>query len=172
MQWGYADAAEVASVVANYSAASIPLETQWVDIDYMDRYLDFTLDPVLFPQQEMAALVDKLHGDDQYFVPIVDPGIYVSDPTYPAFVKGVQQDVFVKDLHGQDPYLGQSSCLSFSHLLSPSLISSHLLCWQVKCGRGPLTFPIGLAPTRLPGGLKRCTPSAPSWRTTESGSIW
>ena len=37
-RWGYESVAYVAEVVANYSVAGIPLETQWMDIDYMDEY--------------------------------------------------------------------------------------------------------------------------------------
>jgi alpha-glucosidase len=105
-KWGYVNTTEVADVVANYSAANIPLETQWVDIDYMHAYLDFTLDPTNFPEADMTTLVNNLHANDQYFVPIVDPGIYVSDPTNPSFVRGVEDNVFVKDINGVNPYLG------------------------------------------------------------------
>ena len=34
-RWGYPDVQYVEEVVANYSAANIPLQTQWMDIDYM-----------------------------------------------------------------------------------------------------------------------------------------
>lgn len=36
-RYGYQDAYEVAEVIANYSKAEIPMETMWIDIDYMDR---------------------------------------------------------------------------------------------------------------------------------------
>lgn len=34
-RYGYRDIYEIAEVIHNYSAASIPLETMWTDIDYM-----------------------------------------------------------------------------------------------------------------------------------------
>ena len=108
-RWGYENLAEVQAVVANYSAAEIPLEVQWLDIDYMDRYLDFTLDPVNYPQAEVEEFITQLHTQQQYFVPILDPAISAREApgTYSAYDDGLAQNVFVRDLNGVDPYLGQ-----------------------------------------------------------------
>lgn len=106
-EWGYPNLDYVKNVVANYSAAGIPLETQWIDIDYMDKYLDFTTSPVNFPQEEMAAFIGSLHDNGQRFVPIIDPGIYVLDSSYDAYTSGVEQNVFIKDLYGNDNFIGQ-----------------------------------------------------------------
>ena len=73
----------------------------------MDAYLDFTLDPVNFPESQMAALVTSLHANNQRFVPIIDPGIYVRDEEYDAYKEGMKQNVFVMDMTGETPYLGQ-----------------------------------------------------------------
>jgi alpha-D-xyloside xylohydrolase len=104
-KYGYKSVYEVEDVVANYAASSIPLDTQWMDIDYMEAYKDFTTDPVNFPQAEMTRFVDELHANGQHFIPIVDPGIMVQSG-YDAYEQGVKQDVFVKDLNGKN-YLAQ-----------------------------------------------------------------
>lgn len=43
------------AVVGNYSAAGIPLEAIWSDIDYMLLWRDFTLDPQRVPLPRMQA---------------------------------------------------------------------------------------------------------------------
>lgn len=75
---------DVAGVIANYSAAGIPLETMWTDIgtfshnyflclqlivlsDYMYKRRVFTLDPDYFPLDRMREIVDYLHQHDQHF---------------------------------------------------------------------------------------------------------
>lgn len=73
----------------------------------MDKYLDFTLDPVLFSPTDMTTFVNNLHTNNQKFVPIIDPGIYVRDDTYPAYTKGLEQNVFINDMTNSKPYLGQ-----------------------------------------------------------------
>lgn len=61
-------------MVAKYKDAGLPLEAMWSDIDYMDRYMDFTVNPDTYPQVEFRKFVDKLHANDQKFMMIVDPG--------------------------------------------------------------------------------------------------
>jgi alpha-glucosidase (family GH31 glycosyl hydrolase) len=53
-KYGYTSIYEIEEVVANYAAAEIPLDTQWADIDYMEDYRDFTVDPTNFPQVSNA----------------------------------------------------------------------------------------------------------------------
>ena len=41
---------EVREVVANYRANNMPLDAVVLDIDYMERYKDFTVDAQRFPR--------------------------------------------------------------------------------------------------------------------------
>lgn len=104
-RWGYNSTAALREVVDQYKANSLPLDVMWADIDYMNGYHDFTLDPVNFVQADLASLLNDVHAAGQHFVPIIDPGIPDSQEDE-AYTRGLELDVFIKSTDGI-PYLGQ-----------------------------------------------------------------
>jgi alpha-glucosidase (family GH31 glycosyl hydrolase) len=107
-RYGYTSLSEVEDIVSKYIAAEIPLDTQWMDIDYMQNYRDFTTDSVNFPTAEVGKFVDNLHANGMHFVPIIDPGIMTYGPNkgYPAYDDGVKEGLFIRDMTGNF-YLSQ-----------------------------------------------------------------
>ncbi|QRV92350.1 glycoside hydrolase family 31 protein [Ceratobasidium sp. AG-Ba] len=100
-RYGYRDFVDVANVITNYSAAGIPLETMWTDIDYMYARQVFTNDPQYFPTSKMQDIVKYLHGHDQQYIVMVDPAVaYQPNKGYKAFDRGVVDNVFLKESNG------------------------------------------------------------------------
>lgn len=104
-KYGYPNIEYVEQVVANYSAAGIPLDTIWSDIDYMDEYEDFTWDPVNYPLNQVQTFIQQLHSNNQQYVVIVDPGIKVQSG-YAPYDDLISWGAYIKDYMGQ-PFQGQ-----------------------------------------------------------------
>ncbi|KAI0195668.1 glycosyl hydrolases family 31-domain-containing protein [Xylaria flabelliformis] len=98
-KYGWPDIQTEAAVVANYSAANIPLEVLWADIDYMDKRRIFTTDPEKYPLDKVQALVDELHQKGQKYVMMLDPGVQYSD-SYAPYSRGKGVDAFIKAADG------------------------------------------------------------------------
>uniref|UniRef100_A0A2K6UC28 Maltase-glucoamylase n=1 Tax=Saimiri boliviensis boliviensis TaxID=39432 RepID=A0A2K6UC28_SAIBB len=93
-RYGYQNDSEIASLYDEMVAAQIPYDVQYSDIDYMERQLDFTLNPKFagFP-----ALINRMKADGMRVILILDPAISGNETQpYPAFTRGVEDDVFIK----------------------------------------------------------------------------
>ena len=104
-KYGYPNIQYVEQVVANYSAANIPLDTIWSDIDYMDEYQDFTWDPVNYPVNTVQSFADQLHEQNQQYVIILDPGIK-KDTSYTPYNDLINSGGYIKDEEG-NAFVGQ-----------------------------------------------------------------
>ena len=107
-RWGYESLDEMKEVKENFENANIPVETYWNDLDYMDRYLDFTIGETF---KDLGDFIDDLHEEGRYYVPLIDCGIYVPGNhtnfygNYSGYYDGHDSDVFIKDKDGEE-YIG------------------------------------------------------------------
>ncbi|XP_041838799.1 lysosomal alpha-glucosidase [Melanotaenia boesemani] len=105
-RWGYGTSNSTWEVVKNLRNYGIPQDVQWNDIDYMDRFMDFTYDPTKF--DTLPDLVRDLHAHNQTYVMILDPGISSTQPegSYWPFDEGLKRGVFIRDAEGK-PLIGK-----------------------------------------------------------------
>ena len=97
-RWSYFTADEVREVADKYDEAGIPLDMIYLDIDYMERYKDFTVDDKAFP--DFKEFVSEMKNRGIHLVPIIDAGVKIEDG-YDVYEEGVEKDYFVKKEDGE-----------------------------------------------------------------------
>ncbi|XP_063298679.1 sucrase-isomaltase, intestinal [Pelobates fuscus] len=104
-RYGYKDDKEISDLYNEMVNAQIPYDVQYADIDYMERQMDFTLGASF---AGLPSLVDKIRTDGMRFIILLDPAIAGNETNpYPAFERGVQDDVFIKWADGSDIVWGK-----------------------------------------------------------------
>ena len=97
-RWGYASEEDFYEVAKGYESNRIPLEAIYMDIDYMERFKDFTIDREKFPHFETLVLDMKKKGIK--LVPIIDAGVKIEDG-YETYEEGLANDYFCTDCTGK-----------------------------------------------------------------------
>ncbi len=98
-RWSYMSETEVEDVVDNYRKRNIPIDAFYLDIDYMERYKDFTINNETFP--EFADFVKKMQEKHIHLVPIIDAGVKIEDG-YSTYEEGKENGYFCKEADGED----------------------------------------------------------------------
>lgn len=91
-RWSYGTEEEVYKVVKAHQDQGIPLEAVYLDIDYMERYKDFTIDRQKFPHMEQ--LIRDLKEQHIHLVPIIDAGVKIEEG-YDVYQEGRDKGYFV-----------------------------------------------------------------------------
>ena len=96
-RWGYRSEDDVREVVKTYRDLQIPLDSVYLDIDYMERYKDFTLNQETFP--DFPDFVEEMKQENIHLVPIIDAGVK-EEKGYPVYEEGIEKGYFCKKEDG------------------------------------------------------------------------
>ena len=98
-RWSYHNAEAVQNVIRSYDEANIPLDCVYLDIDYMERYKNFTVDREAFPDFE--GLVQEAKANNIHLIPIIDAGVK-KEEGYSVYEEGRDRGYFCKLEDGSD----------------------------------------------------------------------
>lgn len=96
-RWGYKNASDIREVRDSYRKLGIPLDMIYMDIDYMQDFKDFTVNPERFPDFE--SFVKEMKDDGIRLIPIIDAGVKI-EKGYDVYEEGIKKDLFCKKEDG------------------------------------------------------------------------
>ncbi len=98
-RWGYLTADDVRKVVDTYRKEDIPVDSVYLDIDYMEKYKDFTINEETFPS--FGDFVAEMKEQGVHLVPIIDAGVKIEEG-YSVYEEGVRNKYFVTKEDGSE----------------------------------------------------------------------
>ena len=101
-RWGYVTADDVREVVKRHREAGVPLDMVYLDIDYMERFKDFTVNSERFPR--FAEFVEELKAQHVRLIPIIDAAVK-EEKGYPVYDEGIEKGYFCTNSEGR-PFVG------------------------------------------------------------------
>ena len=101
-RWGYMTEADVRTVVRRYREMNLPIDSIYLDIDYMENYKDFTVNHERFPN--LSELAEELRELGIHLVPIIDAAVKL-EKGYPVCDEGLSRGFFCTAEDGK-PFVG------------------------------------------------------------------
>uniref|UniRef100_A0A4W4HER0 alpha-glucosidase n=1 Tax=Electrophorus electricus TaxID=8005 RepID=A0A4W4HER0_ELEEL len=92
-RYGYKNDQEIADLYKEMIANNIPYDVQYADIDYMERQVDFKLNPAF---KGLPKVVQDMRKEGMRFIFILDPAISGNETGYPAYERGINENVFIR----------------------------------------------------------------------------
>lgn len=133
-RYGYTGVEEVRETVERNRKAGIPQDVQWFDIDYMDKYRDWTVSTA--PGYDELALFINKELPDKYnlkTVIIIDVGIPTqAGDDYLPYQKGLIAGVFVNDSRTGKPLHGK---VWPGETVYPDFSKNATAEWWYECAR-------------------------------------
>lgn len=97
--WGYSKQEDFVNVRENHKKNNLPLDCIYMDIDYMERFKDFTVNKKLFPDFE--AFVSEMKANNIHLIPIIDAGVK-KEKGYSVYDEGHEKGYFCSDKDGNE----------------------------------------------------------------------
>ncbi|CAG2172235.1 unnamed protein product, partial [Oppiella nova] len=94
-RYGWKDTQSVKEVIDRNLKEKVPLDVMYADIDYMDKFEDFTYDHGAFAGLP-ELFKSTITNNNFHWTVILDPIIEANNPKYQSFIDGYKDDVFVK----------------------------------------------------------------------------
>ncbi|MBP5555807.1 MAG: alpha-glucosidase [Lachnospiraceae bacterium] len=98
-RWGYKTADDIREVAKRYKELGIPLDMIYMDIDYMQDFKVFTINPERFPN--FPDFVKEMKAEGIRLVPNVDPGVKIEEG-YDIYEEGKEKGYYCKKEDGKD----------------------------------------------------------------------
>lgn len=98
-RWGYRTDEHFREVARLHRENHIPMDMVYMDIEYMEAFKDFTVNPEAFP--DFPALVQDLKEDNIRLIPIIDAGVKIEEG-YDVYEEGVEKGYFCKRKDGSN----------------------------------------------------------------------
>lgn len=98
-RWGYRTKEDFRKVVNEHRSKHIPLDMVYMDIDYMEDFKDFTLNPDEFA--DFPDFVEEMREQNIHLVPIIDAGVKIENG-YDVYEEGIEKGYFCKRADGSE----------------------------------------------------------------------
>ena len=102
-RWSYGSRESVIEVADRHRDAGIPLDMIYLDIDYLERFKDFTVSDERFP--DFGSFVAEMKERGIRLIPIIDAAVKLEEG-YPVYDEGHEKGYFCKNAEGEDFIVG------------------------------------------------------------------